>query len=226
MIWVGQAMPVSRRYQGFTLLEVLLAAVIGAFILLVALVAFRTVTVSRDELQIYSDLQARGQAIYRQMQKDLAGFYRSNQPEQMKIVCETVQYNNRPADRLLFYRINDPVINQQNNVSGDLFEIEYGLVGVSENQVYLGRRAAPVTKADDGNDRGVVTRLAEGVIALAFEFYDGRTWQHGWNSEINIPSMVRLNMVLTDREGKIELPFSHEFSLEPIPAIESDKIES
>ena len=207
----------SGPAKGFTLLEVLLATVVGTLVLVVAFMTYRSVATGRELSGYYSEMMAQGRYALGQFRDDLANFYRCRDVSRMRLVG-TKGVKQQDADRLKLYVVSDRKVGSE-TAEGEVYEVEYGLSQIdSEHESqFLLRRCGPVTDESQGNKAGEVIQIARNVSRLEFEYYDGEEWQGQWQQEEGeFPWLVRINLVLQDPAGQAgAISFSQEVSLLP-----------
>ncbi|MCP4343083.1 MAG: prepilin-type N-terminal cleavage/methylation domain-containing protein, partial [Desulfobulbaceae bacterium] len=147
-------MPINSHYniasrvnvnntKAFTLIEVLLASVLGAMIALAGIAAYQTVAQARRNLAFNSEVMAHGRYALNMIRDDLASQYRGKSADDMKLVGIVGEKSNKTLDRLIFHITADDMGND-NDLQGDIYEVEYGLsVNDHDKELYLGRRIAP-----------------------------------------------------------------------------------
>jgi len=212
----------SRRVKAFTLIELLLATAIGAMVIIAALAAFRSVNQMRRQLHYYSEAMSHGRYALNQIRNDLANFYRDGRAGQMRLVGIKADQEDKPMDRLIIYATNDEKIFSGESMN-DLYEVEYGLNRDNEKGGYFfSRRYGPVTDTSVGNKAGKLLRMSKSINSLEFEFYDGQTWQRGWDSS-NVANLVRVSIKLFDPTGaNPPISLSEVISLKPLPTIKAE----
>ena len=203
---------------GFTLVELLLATVIGALVVAVAAGTLRSVARARERADYYSEMLAHGRYALNQIRNDLANFYRCGDRNQMCLEGRSGGSANYPADRLRAYVVSDRAVGERLGES-DVYEVEYMLreqAGRAER--YLARRVAPVLNAQVGNEKGILSEVSRYVRVLEFEYFDGQTWQRRWGRSMDYPELVRVTMVVVGPEEEDRpISLSQEISLEPLP---------
>ncbi|MBN1845753.1 MAG: hypothetical protein JW810_08730 [Sedimentisphaerales bacterium] len=206
---------------GFTLVELLLATVIGALVIVIALGSLRQVAQGRAKALYISEITAHGRYALDCIRNDLANFYRGSQSDQMRLIGIPGGTEDLPADRLLARITGQPErTNGSTDPAGDIFEIEYGLFK-SQNDCPegLGRRCAAVFDVSQDNEQGRITHTASFVTSLKCEFYNGKSWQRNWSAEQGVCPLVRVSLQLRDRArpqyGSVSV--SQTISLEPLP---------
>ncbi len=210
-----------RKNLGFTLLELLLATSIGALVIVVALVSLRQVSRSRAEAQYYSDISAHGRYALNRIRDDLANFYRSLNLENMRLIGVEGGTEEQATDRLLMQVVQEGWFHgKPSEGQSDIYEVQYGLCeDAAEGGTFLGRRCGPIEETDLGNERGTLTRVANFITSIRFDYFDGNDWQRKWEERQGIPKMVRVSLVLADSKRPLYQPIhiSQTIALEPIP---------
>ena len=225
------ALPVRRCSSGgFTLAEILLATVVGSLVVIVALVALRTVSESRAQAEVYSELNAAGRYAMNRIRDDLANTYLGG-VEQSVLFVGTVRNAaapastdwpdklNQVADRLRLYIVSDESTVDGEELQADVFEVEYGLLAETpDEQCWLGRRIAPVQDPQSGNKQGLLTRIAGHIVSLEFDYFDGTAWQRQWQKSDELPRMVRVSLQMASQSsGGQRLGMSQTISLRALP---------
>ncbi|MCF7957744.1 MAG: prepilin-type N-terminal cleavage/methylation domain-containing protein [Phycisphaerae bacterium] len=195
--------PGVKHRRAFTLVEILLASVLGAMVAAAGVAAYRSVNHARGDLAFSSEVMAHGRYGLSMMRDDLASQFRPRVPGEMKLVGITSNTEEKALDRLVIYVTADPM-GPGDDLQGDIYEVEYGLsLNEETRELYLGRRIAPVEDLALGNKRGKLVRVARHIDQLMFEFYDevrGK-WQRGRNAADPMPQAVRISLWLQDRRA-------------------------
>ena len=211
----------KRNKLGFTLLELLLATVVGALVIVVALVSLRQVSRSRAEAQYYSDISAHGRYALNRIRDDLANFYRSLNPEKMRLIGAKGGTEAEATDRLLVQVVQEGWFHGKPSEGlSDIYEVQYGLCeDLATDVTFLARRCGAIEEAALGNEGGTLTRVADYITSIRFEYFDGTNWQRHWEQRQGIPTLVRVSLVLADPKRPLYRPIyiSQMISLEPIP---------
>lgn len=152
---------------------------------------------------------------------DLANFYRSLNPEKMRLIGIEGGTESEATDRIRVHAVQESGINGT-HIEGqsDIFEVEYGLCDdLGEGATFLGRRCGALEEATIENQGGTLTRVAECIQAIRFEYFDGNDWQRNWEQNQGIPKLVRVSLVLADAARPLYRPvkISQVISLEPLP---------
>ncbi|MBN1764510.1 MAG: prepilin-type N-terminal cleavage/methylation domain-containing protein [Sedimentisphaerales bacterium] len=210
-----------KRDRGFTLVEILLAAILGALVVVVALAMFNRVSQSRSMMTYYSEVGAHGRYGLNRIRTDIANFYRNVEPDKMKLEGIKAVRDGFAADRLIMYVVSDEQ-ERAGEPESDIYEVEYRLCrDRSNNKLFLGRRCGAVKEERSGNAGGVLVPIADYISALTFEYSEnGRDWFNQWQNPNKLPRLVRVSMTLSDPAGRRpDLVISQEMSLEPLPVV-------
>ena len=202
-----------RPCSGFTLVEILLATIIGAMIAVAAFAVFRSVTDNRGTLEYYAEIMANGRYALNLVRDDLANFYRDEDPEMMRLRGVKRDVEGKSADRLIIYMVSEQKVHKAVQ-EGDVYEVEYGISEDTEKGIsFLARRCGAVEDKIIGNSGGIMTRVARYIDELKFEYFDGRDWQRQWQ-QTDLPQRVRITLKLLDAESnRPSIDMSQEVSL-------------
>ena len=185
-------MQAGQRRRGFTLVELVLASVIGAFIAAVAVAAFRTVSASAEMVDHNVRAAAEVRFAASMVARDLANLYRDGDTDSMRLIGGVTESGAGTASWLVLYttgrakaRIDQP--------EGDVYEVEYSLDQENGDSV-LYRRLWPNPDVDS-EPRGLVTVVAEDIEHFAVRFFDGQQWQTEWPEQMrSIPELVEVTI--------------------------------
>lgn len=202
----------ARRHRGFTLIEMVVASIIGMFITVVAVATLRTVasarqsitaaTAATDEIRYASGL----------LRTDLINLYRDTQIERIRLVGG-INEMSPSAGSILTLWVTSGAPARRGYPEGDVYEVEYALAeGQSDLGQVLTRRVCPVvTIPRDDEDYaeasgGMLTTIAENVVRFQVQYYDGYTWLDQWPEEQEVlPELVQVVLVgqrPNDPEGR------------------------
>lgn len=101
-----------------------------------------------------------------------------------------------------------------------MYEVEYGLCeNATDGATFLGRRCGALDEDSPRNEKGALTRVAEFIQAIRFEYFDGIDWRRNWQQKQGVPKLVRVSLVLADAARPRYRPvnISQVISLEPLP---------
>ena len=197
--------------RGFTLLEVLLASIIGAFIALVAVGALRAVTAGRT--LVYRNIAAADELRYalEQIRTDLENIYRDTDSANFRFVGGYIESADDLVTSLRMRIISNAPARRQQPES-DVYEVEYFLASPEdladpEAAPSLMRRLCPIVgnEIDELTQGGMLTAIAKNIVAFEVRYFDGLEWLPEWPLERNaFPQMVEviLPVIESDQHGR------------------------
>lgn len=186
----------TRHNSGFTLVEVLTAAMIGAFVAVVAIASLRTVAAARQKVDINIAAADEMRFAAAMIQNDLANLYRDKSKKIMKIVGTLSEDEDSPAATLMM-NVVSPVKARPNGIEGDFYEVEYFITKKQEKS-FLMRRLCPLVgiEEEDQKPSGVLTPIAENITDFIVMYFDGAEWFDQWPEESeSIPAMVEVTLI-------------------------------
>jgi prepilin-type N-terminal cleavage/methylation domain-containing protein len=187
----------QKKYRsGFTLVEVIAAAMIGAFVAAVAIGSLRTVAAARVKIDI--NIAAADELRYAStmIQNDLANVYRDRDTGSTKIVGTVGEDEASPPVSLLMYVIS-PVKARFAGIEGDLYEVEY-FINRNEDESFLMRRLCPTlgNETEEEKPAGILTTIAENIIDFRVMYYDDMEWTDQWpEASTSMPSLVEVTLI-------------------------------
>jgi len=172
------------KRNGFTLVEILIASMIGAFIMLVAVGALKAISASAQIIDSNIDVASELRFVAARISTDLNNFYRDGKAENTKLVGRVVQVQDDVLCILTFYTVGRTKA-RANQPEGDVYEVEYFL-RKDEDKTFLMRRLwpNPDKKSQPG---GILSVIAEDIDAFIVRYFDGRDWQIQWPEEQAAP---------------------------------------
>lgn len=208
---------------GFTLLEVLVAALITAGI------AGATATAVSQALRARESSSARQQAATRAatacdlVARDALNLIRSGDLYDARIllVDGELQGGASRDELLLFAHASRQTRSATDQNEGSACEVQYRLETPPESLLASGyilwRRSDPVPdEVPDGG--GVATPVAMGITSLAIEVFDGSAWLDEWDSDSEgYPYALRITAQARDDSGKREAASRRTVALDRTP---------
>ncbi len=196
------------RQRGFTLVELLLAAMLTSLIAVSTVVILRSSAGTRRRVNRQMALQQEARAAVRAISTALRNAYRpAGDPPMLEGI--DAQMASMPADRVRFFTVRPGAVRQAQPES-DVKECEFFLNQVAPDRPpVLMQRLDPTRNAPpDGG--GVVQCVAENIIGLDLAYYDGRQWRPDWPEKSKRwPVAVRINLIAVDPEdGRMVWPVS------------------
>lgn len=184
------------RRNGFTLLEVILAATMTAFVALVAVAGLRAVTTTRTTVDQASAAADALRYVTEKIQRDLASAVRGS----------GVIFEGMPEDTALELPLSLRIHVVQTDrarrdgIESDLYEVEYALLR-SDEKSYFVRRVCPIVGAEtdrEETDGGILTVLSESIVDFQIQYYDGTEWLDEWVNYTELPQLVMIHLAAAD----------------------------
>jgi general secretion pathway protein J len=190
-----------KNSGGFTLVEVMVASVIGAFIALIAVGALRAVSGGAERIDTNIDIAAEVRFAANLVSRDLRNLYRDRSVENMRFVGELLQSPAGTVSRLVFYTVGR-VKARADEAEGDVYEVEYCLQqSRDDEQTLLFRRLWP-NPEKEAEPGGVLTPVAENIGVFGVRYYDGEQWQLEWPEKMeSIPRLVEVTIAARGETG-------------------------
>ncbi|QOJ18137.1 MAG: prepilin-type N-terminal cleavage/methylation domain-containing protein [Phycisphaeraceae bacterium] len=191
----------SRRLtarRGFTLVEVIITAVIAAFVLGALWSSMGQLTTARLIGQQRLLAHVRADAALNTIRQDVQCVLRSEDLfwTKLRIVDGLGTTINGPVDRddlLLFSSRLRQTRENYGQGEGVEYETQYRIIEDSLGPVLWQRRDAPVDEYYDGG--GVALPLIEDIIGFNVEAFDGYLWYNSWDSdELGLPFAIRITI--------------------------------
>ena len=204
------------RTGGFTLLEILVATVIGAFVAISAAAALKSVISCREKIVQSTTASAEFRFVADTIRKDFFHFYRDLEFANMKLIGATSFTDYGAADDVMFYAVNR-VKARPELPEGDVYEVEYSLINNStDGKPYMVRRMwpNPVAEVEVEVPTGVVTVLSDKIVSFDVQYYFEEQWVEEWPEEMQeleeLPALISVSMVMRPDENRLET-LRHEF---------------
>jgi prepilin-type N-terminal cleavage/methylation domain-containing protein len=200
---------IDRKIQGFTLLEMLISAVLAAFIALVAMAGLRSVTAVRSTVDRHSESSDELRIAAEQIRSDLVNV----QPLGRIVRFEgQVSQDGAVSSPRLIFRTFSSHKARKDLPESELYEVEYFVV--ENNSVKsLMRRVCPITgidstTAEEKTDGGILEVLAEPIASFDIGYFDSGNWSSTWSADNQRPPqlvLVNLAVDCTVASGKKKL---------------------
>jgi type II secretion system protein J len=188
----------SRPRGGFTLIEVLVAGVVTAFVLGVIATSLAQVSKAKHLGRERFNAHLRADAALNAMRRDIASVIRADDLffTRLLITDGLVRTEGGPMDRdeiVVFNTRLRPARSLDFRGEGMEYETQYRVAEDEFGPALWQRRDAMMDEFPLGG--GVATPLADGVISLLIEAYDGDRWHDQWDSdEQGLPLAVRVTV--------------------------------
>ncbi len=192
---------VHFRSGGFTLVEVLVASTISAFIALVAVSTLRAITTSATMLDSTIEAAAEVRFASRMIRTDLVNLYRDKDQKNTRLIGMAGESGDVPSSYLVLYSVGRAKA-RSDQAEGDVYEVEYYLAKDEEAEDEEGqtsalmRRLWPYPDEEQVEPGGVVTVIAENIDVFEVRYFDGEEWADEWPEEMQtLPQLVEINIV-------------------------------
>jgi type II secretory pathway pseudopilin PulG len=213
---VNKRQRTTRRSIGFTLVEVMLAAVISTFVLGSITVSLSQLSRAKDSSKTRLDAHLRADAALNAIRRDIVSVIRSDDLFWTRLLIrpDTVRTPIGDLDRdeiLVFNNQLRAIHDIDFNGEGMQYETQYR-VAMSDAGAFLWQRRDPVPD-EHPLAGGIATPLVEGIVALRFEAYNGTEWFREWDSDDRgLPEAVRITLIASgNRNGQDiwDAPLAH-----------------
>lgn len=188
-------MHVNRAQRnGFTLVEVLVATSIGAFVALVAIASLRSTSQANALVQDGSDRAIELRFAARRLAMDLANIVRDTDPNCFKLEVGVEDSGFGSQSYLIFWTISHEKV-RAGQPEGDVHEVGYFLTS-RDGRTVLCRRQWPHPNRDVEQPGGVVTVLTDQVALMKVLCYDGQQWHEQWlDTAQELPHLIEVTLV-------------------------------
>jgi len=194
--------------NAFTLVEVLVASVIAAFVALVAVGTLRAVVTSADMVE--ANIARTSQARYgiERIGSDLRNLYRGQESAEETVFVGMAEESERGVTSSLIFRTVGRIQARTAQPEGEIYEVEYYLLEDKESgQKSLVRRLWP-NPDQQREPGGMLSIIAEDIQIFEVRYFDGEQWVFQWAEELRqIPQIVEVTLVaagIQDRQPAIE----------------------
>jgi general secretion pathway protein J len=186
-------MKMCSRKTGFTLVEVLVASTIGAFVALVAVGTLRAITASSDIVEYNINAASEVRFASNMIARDLVNLYRDDNKEITKFIGTLEESEQGNISYLVFYTLSRAKA-RVGQPEGDIYEVEYYLVKDEEKSALMRRLwPNPNKEVEPG---GILTAIAEDIDVFEVKFFDGEEWSYEWPEEMEVlPQLVEVDIV-------------------------------
>lgn len=195
-----------RDRRGFTLVELMVAAMITAFVVGAVSMSLSQLGRAKSSARTLLAAHLRADAALTALRRDIISVLRDSDLFWTRLLLEdhTVSTPLGPMDRdeiLLFSSRLHPIRDLDFIGDGIEFETQYRIDEDAFGPVLWQRRDAVPDEYPRGG--GVATPLIAGVVGLALEAYDGELWYAIWDSDFDgLPLAIRATVVASGcRDG-------------------------
>ena len=176
--------------RGFTMLEILVATIISAFVALTAVASLQTVISSRDKIDANINAAAELNCAAQMISDDLRNIARKTGDGGCNLLGVLIPLDGTISTNLTVQAVNR-IKARPEQAEGDVYEVEYYLT-LNDDKPQLMRRVWPYPNAED-DPGGILTCIAEHVISFDVSYYDGDGWQREWPDDMTeLPHLVEV----------------------------------
>ena len=206
-------MTIKRKQHGYTLVEVTAAAVITAFIAIVAVSGLVSVTSVRGQINEVTTVNDELRFVADSLRRDLAGLYRHKNAILFEGSMQETDFGVFP--KLRFRAVCNGKA-RPDRPEGDLYEVEYSVAADDEGQPWIARRQCPIVGNEvtpEETAGGMMTRLAEQLSFFQLRYFDGEQWQQDWPLELEkVPMLVEISLgAIVKEKNEKETVYSKQF---------------
>jgi type II secretion system protein J len=185
-----------HKKTGFTLVEILVASTIGAFISLVAIGTLKTVIRGNEMAERNMNAAAEVRFAANMIMRDLVNFYRTENYEDTVFYGSFDRFTDFQASYIIFYTLNKAKARIY-EPECDIYEVEYYLEQAEDDSLSLMRRVWPNPNEvfDPG---GIVTVIAENIVYFDITYYYDNDTYDEWTPEMETwPDLVEVSIITT-----------------------------
>lgn len=196
--------------RAFTLVEVMVALIITAFVLGAIFLSLGQMTKARAASRERMIAHVRADTALNALRRDLVSVIRSDDLfwTRLRITDSIGQAAFGRVDRdelLLFNTRLRPIRESRDYGEGIEYETQYRVVDEPGGPVLWQRRDAIPDEYPDGG--GVVLPVVEGVAGVNFEAFDGESWLNTWESDFSgLPYAVRITVTVPVTDSAYDRP--------------------
>ncbi len=205
----------NRNGNGFTLIEVLLAVSILAFIVSAVYMSFSTAGRSVEQAEAIRDSTDLARTLLIKMSDEIANAYVI--PYSTTNVIPTIFFGKKDDagtgnetlrhDSLSLTTLRDPLSRRMNSKETDLWEVGYFFKEKADGTGYVltRREKRELSKDVPALEGGIEYEITDKVASLQFRYSsDGTTWYDEWDSRVKgntpYPKIVELGLKLKSAE--------------------------
>ncbi len=179
------------------MLEVILAAVLTAFVAMVAVAGLRSISMTRTTISQASEAADSLRCAAEILERDLASVV-CNQGIIFEGIAADWSIGMPPSLRMRVYQVDSPA--RPNAPESDLYEVEYSLLQSEDKRLFV-RRICPLVGVEEDRTEtsgGVLTVLSESIVDFQMQYFDGSQWLDYWLTETELPQLVLITLLATN----------------------------
>ncbi len=188
----------TQFHRGFTLVEVMVAGIITAFLLSTVSMSLSQVTKAKVVANQRLAAHQRADAALDSLRREIASVIRSDDLFWTRLLIQDDELSS-PVGRLdrdeilLFSTRLRPIHPVEYSGEGMEYESQFRIEDDDLGPVLWHRRDAVLDEYPRGG--GTATPLVDGIVSLSIEAYDGQQWYEQWDSDIEgLPMAVRVTV--------------------------------
>jgi type II secretion system protein J len=194
---------IHSKKEGFTLVEVMVASTIGAFISLVAVGTLKAVITSDKQVDININAASEVRFASNIIEKDLVNIYRDENVENTKLVGTIEESKEYSTSDLIFYT-NNRTKARASEPEGDIYEVEYYLIKNEETSSLM-RRIWP-NPNEEFEPGGILTTISENIDLFEVRYFDGEEWYAEWPEDMEtLPHLIEVNIMAKPQNGGLPI---------------------
>lgn len=179
---------IRSRQKGFTLIEIIVASIIGAFVAAVAVATLRAVSLSSEMVDNNINKASEVRFAAKIIATDLMNLYRDRNFDNTKFLGTIEPTEQGYVCSLVFYTVSRSKA-RSGQPEGDVYEVRYCLIK-NEDKSSLIRQFWP-NPDKDRKPSGILTTIAEDIDSFDIRYFDGQEWQAEWNEDQkSIPEII------------------------------------
>ncbi len=182
------------KKAGFTLVEILVASTIGAFISMIAVGTLKTVINGNEMAEKNINAAAEVRFAVNIIARDLINIYRTDNFEETGFLgtVENLAEAEYSTSYLVFNTLNRAKARIY-EPEGDIYEVEYYMEPDEEGTLSLMRRMWP-NPNEVFEPGGILTTIAENIEFFDISYYDGEAeeWYPEWTEDMEVTALPDL----------------------------------
>jgi hypothetical protein len=201
----------ATRRRGFTLVELLVAGVITAFVLGSVAMSISQLANAKNTAKVRFDAHMRADAALNAIRKEVVSVLRRDDLffTRFQIFNDSDSVRTRDEyferDGILFFNTRLRALRDIDfNGEGFEYETQFRVLEDDAGPMLWARCDAFPDEYPQGG--GVVMPSVEGVLTLKFEAYDGQAWYDEWDSDIEgLPLAVRITLMASGHRDETDV---------------------
>lgn len=214
------------RRSGFTLVELLIAGVITAFLLGSVAMSVSQLANAKNTAKLRFDAHLRADAALNAIRREIVSVLRRDDLFYTRLLIfndsDSVRSRDEYFERdgiLVFNTRVRAVRNIDFNGEGFEYETQFRVLEDEAGPALWIRHDAVPDEYPQGG--GIVMPSAEGVLTLRFEAYDGQNWYDEWDSDIEgLPLAVRITLMACGHRDETDIYTAPRALLRTVVAID------